>query len=31
MSRGFKINHTTFQLEAADAPGCETGSCPEET
>jgi cobalt-zinc-cadmium efflux system protein len=29
VSGGFKIDHTTFQLEAADEPGCETGSCPE--
>jgi cobalt-zinc-cadmium efflux system protein len=28
-SRHFNIVHTTFQLEEAEAPGCETGSCPE--
>ena len=28
VSIGFEIQHTTFQLEIADVPGCETGSCP---
>ena len=27
VSTGFKIQHTTFQMEAADESGCETGSC----
>jgi cobalt-zinc-cadmium efflux system protein len=30
VSTGFKIQHTTFQLEAADESICETGSCPGE-
>jgi cobalt-zinc-cadmium efflux system protein len=28
-SSGFGVLHTTFQLEFAEAPGCETGSCDE--
>ncbi len=30
VSSGFKIKHTTFQIEIDDTPGCETGSCPAE-
>ena len=26
----FKIEHSTFQLEIDETPGCETGSCPDE-
>jgi cobalt-zinc-cadmium efflux system protein len=29
VSSGFGVLHTTFQLEFAEAPGCETGSCDE--
>jgi cobalt-zinc-cadmium efflux system protein len=28
VSNGFKIQHTTFQIEVADGSECETGSCP---
>jgi len=28
VSTGFKIQHTTFQMEIDDESGCETGSCP---
>jgi cobalt-zinc-cadmium efflux system protein len=30
VSTGFKIQHTTFQMEVAEESGCETGSCPGE-
>lgn len=30
VSTRFKIRHTTIQMEIADEPGCETGSCPRE-
>ena len=30
VSTRFKIRHTTIQMEIADEPGCETGSCPGE-
>jgi cobalt-zinc-cadmium efflux system protein len=29
VSSGFGVLHTTFQLEFAETPGCETGSCDE--
>ena len=29
ISSRFKVVHSTFQLESADEPGCETGSCEE--
>jgi cobalt-zinc-cadmium efflux system protein len=29
ISANYGVLHTTFQLEIAEEPGCETGSCPE--
>jgi cobalt-zinc-cadmium efflux system protein len=29
ISAKYQVHHTTFQLEIAEEPGCETGSCPE--
>jgi cobalt-zinc-cadmium efflux system protein len=29
ISSQYHVLHTTFQLEIAETPGCETGSCPE--
>lgn len=31
ISAKYQVHHTTFQLEIAEEPGCETGSCPEST
>lgn len=30
ISTRFNVLHTTFQIEVAEEPGCETGSCPAE-
>ncbi len=30
ISTRFNVLHTTFQIEVAEEPGCETGSCPGE-
>jgi hypothetical protein len=28
VAAGFKIEHTTFQMEIDEESGCETGACP---